>query len=261
MTIQPIGFEEWRPVTSKSVPDVVEGAYIVSNTGKVYSNLTKRLLTLTKTWNGYYRVILKLNSGIYRYFLIHRIVLIEFNCCDNYKNLQVNHKDCDKSNNDEFNLEWMTCSENILHAYQNGVKTKAKGEDCSYATITNEQADLVGQLLSTRKYTHKEISDITGIPKHIIGNISCGTTWRFVYEKYNLSELNKQIKIKFTDEQLNILCKYFELNKYKYSNKSDLYRDALMTLFGIEYDQGMSATMSRIYNHKTRTEITNKYNF
>lgn len=259
--IQPVRFEQWKLITENSVPNIIKDAYYISNFGRVYSTFTKRILTLTPTWNGYYRVFLRLNNGTGRYYLVHRIVMIEFHIIDNYSNFQVNHIDCDKSNNDEENLEWVTASENILHAYRSGVKTKAKGEDCSYATITNQQADEIGKLLSTKQYSHKQISEITEVPIHIISNISSGSTWRDIYNKYKLYENKKNFKCNFEDEQLHQLCKYLEIHKNDYDNKSDLYRAALKDLFGIDYISSMSATMSRIYNKKTRTDITNMYNF
>ena len=33
---------------------------------------------------------------------------------------QVNHKDCDKANNHVDNLEWISCSNNGKHAWENG---------------------------------------------------------------------------------------------------------------------------------------------
>jgi hypothetical protein len=35
------------------------------------------------------------------------------------KNLQVNHKDCNKLNNNLSNLEWVTCKENVQHIHKN----------------------------------------------------------------------------------------------------------------------------------------------
>ena len=114
--ISTITFEEWRPITRRSVENIIsEDTYLVSNLGRVYSNLRKRFLTPVITWCGYYRVALRLNNNTTRYFAIHRIVAIEFNYIDNYKDMQVDHGDGDKSNNVIANLSWCTGSEKIVH--------------------------------------------------------------------------------------------------------------------------------------------------
>ena len=66
---------------------------------------------------------------------------------------------------------------------------------------------------------------------------------------------------KFSDEDLCKICEYFEDNKNSYNSKSELFRHTLKDLFGLEYGKGLTATMCRIYNHETRTDITNRYNF
>ncbi len=261
MNNDPLIFEQWKYITSKSVPNIIENAYMISNFGRVYSNLRNIFIKPAITNNGYYRVPLHLTNNTCRYYLIHRIVMIEFNYIDNYTDMQVNHKDGDKSYNYENNLEWMTGSENIIHAYKNGLKTQRKGEDCSYSTITNEQAEKIGYLLSLNKYTHKEISNIVNCAVHIVNSISTGTTWKDIFIKYNLKEQQREPRIGFSDNDLIKLCKYFELNKNKYSTNTELFKHALMDLFGIIYTNNMSASLSRIINHKTRQNITNKYNF
>ena len=58
------------------------------------------------------------------------------------------------------------------------------------------------------------------------------------------------------------MFKYFQDHKninYKY--KSELYRNALMELFGIEMKQSMTATLSRLHNRVTRTDISSQYDF
>lgn len=68
--------------------------------------------------------------------------------------------------------------------------------------------------------------------------------------------------LRLSDEDLHKLFKYFQDHKninYKY--KSELYRNALMELFGIEMKQSMTATLSRLHNRVTRTDISSQYDF
>ena len=253
-------FEMWKPISQKSVPGVMPGAYYVSDFGRVYSCLRNRLLEQVPTWNGYYRVALRNINKTTRYHLIHRIVMIEFNPIENYQNMQVNHINGNKEHNFLSNLEWCTCSENILHAFITGNKSQYKGEDCSYATITNEQADTIARMISEQKYTHQEIADIIGCKLNIVDNISSGSNWREYHDKYELYKY-KRTTNKFSDEDLCKICEYFENNKNKYNSKSELFRHTLSDLFGLEYSNRLSTTMCRIYNHETRTDITNRYNF
>lgn len=261
----PLVFEEWRSITSNSVPNVIPNTYFVSNFGEVYSKFSNRKLTLVESANGYFRVGIMKLSGETRYQLIHRIVMIEFTG-EHELNVhwkQINHKDGNKANNFIGNLEWVTPSQNIQHAFDTGLKTAVKGEDCPRSTITNEQAEQVGYYLSLGKYSHKQISEITGIPLHIIDNVSRGSTWRSVYDKYNLKEhQRKRNDYSFSDRDLHKICKYFEqhpASNYKYI--TDLFRETLSELFDIEYCKGVQSSMSRIYNKKTRRDITERYNY
>ena len=59
---------------------------------------------------------------------LHRLVAKAF-VPNPYNNPQVNHKDGDKTNTGADNLEWVTKSENMNHAYRTGLqRTTHKGE-------------------------------------------------------------------------------------------------------------------------------------
>lgn len=109
------------------------GLYQVSNKGNVksldmvlpynrYGKQTQRIrkgkiLTLTKVKNGYLRVIMS-NNGKHKLNLVHRLVAQAFiPNPNNYK--EVNHINCDKTNNCVENLEWCSSSYNKIHGFQN----------------------------------------------------------------------------------------------------------------------------------------------
>ncbi len=97
--------------TIHRVPDNDDLA--VSNFGDVWAN--GKLLNQFKSGNGYTVVHYK-----YKTYTVHRLVAKAFHGIEN-QNLDVNHKDGNKQNNYENNLEWVTRSENLLHAYRNGL--------------------------------------------------------------------------------------------------------------------------------------------
>ena len=261
--IQFLPNEYWRPITNMSVPNVVPGMYYISNCARVYSTHSNKILAQIISNTGYYRVNLRHIDGSSRYHILHRILMIEFCAVPGYTSLQINHIDGKKTNNDFNNLEWCTCQQNIQHAYDTGLKIKEHGEDCTYATITNKQAEQIAQLITTQKYSHKEIATIVGCKLHIVNSISAGETWKYIYNKYELYKYKRNPRPGYTDEQIHQLCKFFENNKdnIKYKTRSDMFRDALKTLFDIEYDNSMASSLNRIYNKQTRKDITNQYNF
>lgn len=91
------------------------GYYQVSSYGRVKNIKTGNILTGDINNNGYKRVCLY--TPVKKRFFIHRLVAYHF--CEGYQdNLVVNHKDGNKQNNKADNLEWITRSENDLHAYK-----------------------------------------------------------------------------------------------------------------------------------------------
>lgn len=120
-------------LTWVSVPEF-EGFYEFSNYGDIRSvtrtisrsgsqgNLTiqGQDMTAHRTPKGYVRVRLQKN-GSGRNLFIHRLVAEVFVPNPDNKP-EVNHKDGDKTNNRSTNLEWVTSSENQIHAYDSGLK-------------------------------------------------------------------------------------------------------------------------------------------
>lgn len=103
-----------------------EGYYQISSDGRVKSLISNKILIGDTNNLGYKRVTLY--TPIKKRFFIHRLVALHF--CDGYaENLIVNHKDGNKQNNKAENLEWITHSQNDLHAFQNNLR---KANPCTF---------------------------------------------------------------------------------------------------------------------------------
>lgn len=102
--------EEWKDIEG------YEHKYQVSNIGRVKNKASKRILVLCSDGRGYLTVSL---SG--KTTAVHRLVAKAF--IPNLKNKrECNHIDGCKSNNNVKNLEWVTTSENRLHAFRLGLQ-------------------------------------------------------------------------------------------------------------------------------------------
>ncbi len=138
--------EKWSII--KELPN-----YEISNYGKVRNINTKRILSNTKTTNGYYKVTIDRKN-----YLIHRLVAKAFVQNNNPKIfICVNHKDENKLNNVYINLEWCT-----------------KQYNSTYGSVLNKISD-ANTACSIIKYDeHGNIIEIfknaNSIGNHIIQN-------------------------------------------------------------------------------------------
>jgi len=104
--------EQW-----KDIPEY-EGRYQVSDLGQVRG--TGGCLAQQPQNSGYLVVHLYLR-GSRRVRLVHALVAEAF-VAGKFEGAQVNHKNYVKRDNCAENLEWVTRSQNVRHAYENGHK-------------------------------------------------------------------------------------------------------------------------------------------
>lgn len=115
-----------------------EGLYSISDDGSVFS-LHHGFKPLTPHMKkcGYAYVGLRRGSSHKpSYRRVHRLVAEAFIANPDGKP-QVNHLDGDKSNNRASNLEWVTASENMAHASENGLLIT--GQDHHESKLSDEQ--------------------------------------------------------------------------------------------------------------------------
>ena len=106
-----------------------EGKYYVTSQGDVVNAYGNTLAPVINKKTGYKTVSLwKNNKGSSK--TIHRLVALTY--LTNPNNLpEVNHIDGNKLNNHVDNLEWVTRSENMIHAYATGLVKRTKRLDYS----------------------------------------------------------------------------------------------------------------------------------
>lgn len=118
--------------------------YSISNHGNVKSLKNGKILK-PGYLRGYQHVCIS-NKFFRRTKTIHRLVAIHF--VDGYTpDLQVNHKDGNKDNNTYSNLEWVTSTQNINHAFKNGLNKIPSGAN-NWKSKAIEQYDLNGNFMS-----------------------------------------------------------------------------------------------------------------
>ena len=133
--------EIWRDIIG------YEGRYQVSDLGNVKSLFRhKKILKPAKDKDGYLKVVLY-KDGERKNFFVHRLVAETF--IPNPENKpEVNHDDGNKENCCVSNLYWATKSENMQHAFKNGLHKIIKGSEHVLSRKVN-QYDLQGNLIKT----------------------------------------------------------------------------------------------------------------
>jgi hypothetical protein len=139
----------WYPVKG------YEGFYEITKDGKVrslYKHHQHYQMQQRIDRAGYLTVRLtKKDKGSTR--TIHRLLALTFIPNPDKKRC-VNHKDGNKLNNSLLNLEWCTHSENLKHAYDNGLIKKNKGKH--HHEARKLQCLKTGQIFDTIKDAAKK---------------------------------------------------------------------------------------------------------
>ena len=95
--------------------------YVIYSDGRIWSNTSEKFMSLAPNQDGYLGTVITNKDGKRVSVKAHRLVALAFIPNPNGY-LYVNHIDENPQNNNVENLEWITCSDNLKHAYKNGLK-------------------------------------------------------------------------------------------------------------------------------------------
>lgn len=149
--------------------------YYITKNGDVYRNDKRMSPSISN--QGYYRISLS-NNNIKKTYSVHGLVAEAF--IPNPNNYPfINHKDGNKLNNNDWNLEWCTNSQNLKHAYKLGLKS-AIGVNNGRSKLTNEQV-LQIKILISKNIKLLNISKLYNISYTVISEIKRGIKWKHLH--------------------------------------------------------------------------------
>lgn len=165
MFVEVILNEQWKPL---DFPGVVKDTYMISDHGRVYTKLKKRIMKDYLNGHGpglgYPCTTLMGEDGKAKKLLKHRITAWHFVEGYSEEKNRVNHKDGVKLNNYYKNLEWVTQKENIQHAFRTGLNTNPGHEHCAGENHANAKYpdSMIERIceLSQNEYKPKKIYTI-----------------------------------------------------------------------------------------------------
>jgi hypothetical protein len=150
-------------------------AIIIRSNGIPYKRESKILKPSVD--KGYLKGAVCLNKKLVRY-KIHRLVADAF-VNGKKDGLEVNHINGNKTDNNAKNLEWVTRSENMIHAVKTGLLPVKKGSETKQAKM-NELTVLKIYHLRSKGWKRKMILKELSITHNMYKDVIRGKTWKHV---------------------------------------------------------------------------------
>ena len=257
--------DTFRPIYSPQ--DNIAPFYIIDRYGNIFSNqYGGGFLSHIITDRGYHIVSLQERTGRRIQRKVHRLVMMTFCYINGCENLEVDHKDGNKSNNHISNLEWVSGKINVRRAIDNGQRQAWSNDNNPKAIVSSNDAlkiiDLALQGLSNEEILHY----IPNANISIIANIVLGNTWSDIISK------DKIIKIKelrhpeiLSYDQKHLICQYYQnninsINLNEYGSVTKFVKQSLIDLFG-NYTESTFRMAKRLFYRYQDDDITILYKY
>jgi hypothetical protein len=161
----------------KEIPGII--GYFVSPRGEIgrqIDSTTYKILKPKRTPAGYQEYNVMTVDGKRITKTMHSLIALTF-IGPRPKNYVINHKNGIKTDNRVENIEYVTRSENVLHAYRIGLMKAMKGEQAVNSKLTE---DIVKIIKECKSVSVKKLAGIFNVDANTIRGIKAGTSWKHV---------------------------------------------------------------------------------
>ena len=198
--------EVWQPARYPGIPGPIENL-MVSNYGRVSQvrSRTGGISRGTRLRDGYH-LVLRAGRGL----LVHRLVAATFLGEPDSLDKQVNHKDSDRGNNRMDNLEYVTQSENMKHAWQrrsgnmrstrNGIAVQGRPVHCDSSGVSWLSFDTMVRAATYTGVCQKTVSRIC---RGLDSSIRCKWEFRFAAQEQIEGEEWRPVVLKEARRPMN----------------------------------------------------------
>ena len=166
--------EKWREIPG------YDGDYEVSNLGRVRSYKRRKPTILSGGVKTYVHVALSNKKRERSYYSVAGLVAEEF-IHERQEGMEINHIDGNKLNNSVCNLEYVTPSENVLHAFRTGLRKSVHGEKNGNATLSESDAREIKNVAGIEKQT--VTARRHGVSQAHISRIQSGKCWSWLKDE------------------------------------------------------------------------------
>lgn len=208
------------PVAAYNMFGIDPDRYLVSTHGRFYNKLLNSYIprNLVPDRNRYIILAFKSPDNRDIFLPAHRVICFVFNGFLGIypigEMIVINHKDGIMWHNEPYNLEWVTNSENVIHAQNNNWVAKASGERNGYAALTD---DIYHEICRLTELGHMpaEINNMINCGKDITNiaqKIRKGQCAIHIAEQYDFSNIPKHNYSKFSDDEVVKICELLSQN-------------------------------------------------
>lgn len=178
----------------------LKGRYLINEYGEIKSKITDKILKKQVNIFGYYQVTIRPNINEIKTIRLHTIVAEAF-IGEKPKGYVINHKDGNKKNNYYKNLEYVTSSENNIHALKTGLRKPAHnnryGEKSPKHILKESDVISILKLHYETGFGERKLSKIMNLPRGAICGVISKTRprWTQIDREKIKEELRKEGKL------------------------------------------------------------------